>query len=86
MTSLLDSSAATNAVGNVNVSSGASNATSVPVGRKWKSNDVGWEFGILIDEKNQDRVQCTLCVKVFSRGVYRLKEHVANMQGNGVLC
>ena len=63
MTSLPDSSAAPNAIGNVNVSSGASNATSVPVGRKRKSNDVGWEFGILIDEKNPDKVKCIVCEK-----------------------
>ncbi|KAK2654655.1 hypothetical protein Ddye_014511 [Dipteronia dyeriana] len=86
MTSLLDNSDAHNTAGNVNVSSAASNASSVPIGRKQKSNDVGWEFGILIDEKNQDKVKCILCEKVFSRGGYRLKEHVANIQGNVAPC
>ncbi|KAK3221712.1 hypothetical protein Dsin_008737 [Dipteronia sinensis] len=86
MTSLPDNSAAPNPTGNVNVSSGASNATSVPVGRKRKSNDVGWEFGILIDENNPDKVKCILCEQVFSGGVYRLKEHVANIQGNVAQC
>ncbi|TXG63549.1 hypothetical protein EZV62_010543 [Acer yangbiense] len=64
MTSVLDN----NIADNVNVSSSASNAASVPFGRKQKSNDVGWEFGILIDEKNQDKVQCT-CVKRFANSI-----------------
>ncbi|KAK3230385.1 hypothetical protein Dsin_002266 [Dipteronia sinensis] len=62
-----------------NASSGATNANS---GRKHKSNDVGWEFGDIVDEKNLVRVMCLLCKKQFSGGVYRLKEHVANIPGN----
>ncbi|KAK2661380.1 hypothetical protein Ddye_007913 [Dipteronia dyeriana] len=31
-------------------------------------------------------MQCTLCKKVFSGRVYRLKEHVANIVGNVVPC
>ena len=68
-----------------NSSSAASNATS-GIGKKRKSNDVGWEFGVLIDEKNLDKVKCISCEKVFSGGVYRLKEHVANIQGNVAPC
>ncbi|TXG56893.1 hypothetical protein EZV62_018206 [Acer yangbiense] len=51
-----------NTVGNVNVSSGASNTVLVPVRRKQKSSYVGWE------------------------GVYRLKDHVANIHGNVAPC
>ena len=83
MTSEPNSNTVPNAVGHS--SSAASNSNS-GIGRKRKSNDIGWEFGILIDEKNQDKVQCILCKKVVSRGVYRLKEHVANIQGNVAPC
>jgi hypothetical protein len=83
MTSEPNSNTVPNAVGHS--SSAASNSNS-GIGRKRKSNDIGWEFGILIDEKNQDKVQCILCKKVVSGGVYRLKEHVANIQGNVAPC
>ena len=58
--------------------SGASDANSM---LKRKSNDIGWEFGQLIDAKNLDRVKCKLCGKTFSDGVYRLKEHVGHIKG-----
>ncbi|TXG54271.1 hypothetical protein EZV62_019527 [Acer yangbiense] len=83
MTSEPNSNTVLNVVGNS--SSTTSNANS-GFGRKRKSNDVGWEFGILIDEKNQDKVQYILCKKVFYWGLYRLKEHVANIQGNVAPC
>ena len=83
MSSEPNSNAVPNTIGN---SSSAASNTNSGIGRKRKSNDVGWEFGILIDEKNPDKVQCILCKKVFSGGVYRLKEHVANIQGNVVPC
>ncbi|TXG72825.1 hypothetical protein EZV62_001404 [Acer yangbiense] len=83
MTSEPNNNTISNAVGN---SSSAASNTNSGFGRKRKSNDVGWEFEILIDEKNQDKVQCILCKKVFSGGVYRLKEHVANIQGNVAPC
>ncbi|KAK2654060.1 hypothetical protein Ddye_013916 [Dipteronia dyeriana] len=86
MASMSDSNTNPNTTNNVHVSLDASNAALVPVGRKRKSNDIGWEFGILIDEKNPDKVQCTLCKKVFFGGVNRLKEHVANIVGNVVPC
>ncbi|KAK2656297.1 hypothetical protein Ddye_009349 [Dipteronia dyeriana] len=86
MASMPDSNTNLNTTSNVHVSSDASNTASVLVGRKRKFNDVGWEFGILIDEKNPDKVQCTLCKKVFSGGVDRLKEHVTNIVGNVVSC
>ncbi|TXG57574.1 hypothetical protein EZV62_015403 [Acer yangbiense] len=63
--------------------SSASNVNSM---LKRKSNDIGWEFGQLIDAKNLDRVKCKLCGKTFSGGVYRLKEHVGHIKGNVASC
>ena len=63
--------------------SGSSDANSM---LKRKSNDVGWEFGQLVDAKNLDRVKCNLCGKTFSGGVYRLKEHVGHIKGNVASC
>ena len=37
---------------------------------KRKSNDIGWEFGQLIDPRNLDKVKCKLCGKTFSGGGY----------------
>ncbi|KAL5829117.1 hypothetical protein ACOSQ3_018585 [Xanthoceras sorbifolium] len=53
---------------------------------KRRSNDVGWEFGVLIDPKNLDRVKCILCGKVMSGGAYRIKEHIGQISGNVAAC
>ncbi|KAL5826628.1 hypothetical protein ACOSQ3_018466 [Xanthoceras sorbifolium] len=53
---------------------------------KRRSNDVGWEFGVLIDPKNLDRVKCILCGKVMSGRVYRIKEHIGKISGNVAVC
>ncbi|XP_052179005.1 uncharacterized protein LOC127792523 [Diospyros lotus] len=49
---------------------------------KRKSNDIRWEYGMLIDTKNMDKVKCKLCVKVMSGGVYRVKEHIGHIFEN----
>ncbi|CAE5959157.1 unnamed protein product [Arabidopsis arenosa] len=53
---------------------------------KRNSNDVGWEYGILYDSKNPDRVKCKLCRKEMGGGVYRIKEHIAHRKGNVSSC
>ncbi|XP_052177734.1 uncharacterized protein LOC127791759 [Diospyros lotus] len=53
---------------------------------KRKSNDIGWEYGMLIDPKNMDKVKCKLCGKIMSGGVYRIKEHIGNISGNVSAC
>ncbi|TXG66725.1 hypothetical protein EZV62_008000 [Acer yangbiense] len=70
---------------NGNASSAASNTASSPF-LKRKSNDIGWEFGMLADATNPDKVKCKLCGKVFSGGVYRMKEHVGHITGNVSAC
>ncbi|KAL5735039.1 hypothetical protein ACOSP7_032900 [Xanthoceras sorbifolium] len=53
---------------------------------KRKSNDVGWEFGVLVDGKNLDKVKCILCGKIMSGGAYRMKEHIGHISGNVAAC
>ncbi|KAG6518389.1 hypothetical protein ZIOFF_021864 [Zingiber officinale] len=53
---------------------------------KRKSNDIGWEFGMLIDPKNLDKIKCKLCGKIMSEGVYRIKEHIGNIPTNVFGC
>lgn len=53
---------------------------------KRKSNDVGWEYGILADVKNQNKVQCIKCGKTMRGGIHRIKQHIAQMTGNVVAC
>lgn len=31
---------------------------------------------------DSDKVQCKLCKKTISGGVYRMKQHIANIKGN----
>ena len=37
------------------------------------SNDVGWEYGVLVDANNKDKVKYKLCDKVMQGGIYRWK-------------
>ncbi|XP_035830865.1 uncharacterized protein LOC118479311 [Helianthus annuus] len=53
---------------------------------KRKSDDIGWEYGQLVDPNNLDKTQCNLCEKVMSGGVYRLKQHIAGITGNVAAC
>nr|XP_028956498.1 uncharacterized protein LOC103441098 [Malus domestica] len=53
---------------------------------KRSSEDVGWEYGILANPTNSDKVKCKLCDKIISGGVHRLKQHVANIRGNVAAC
>ncbi|XP_010474034.1 PREDICTED: uncharacterized protein LOC104753484 [Camelina sativa] len=58
--------------------SGASGSTVL----KRNSNDIAWEYEMLSDSKNLDKVKCKLCGKDFSGGAYRIKEHIAKIPGN----
>jgi hypothetical protein len=52
-------------------------------GIKRMPNDVGWEYGSVVDASNKNKVKCMLCNIVINGGVYRLKKHVAHV-GNDV--
>ncbi|XP_019178098.1 PREDICTED: uncharacterized protein LOC109173322 [Ipomoea nil] len=61
--------------------------SSQPSTVKRKSNDIGWEYGVIHDpNKSMDKVRCLLCKKVMSGGVYRIKEHIAGILGNVSKC
>jgi hypothetical protein len=53
---------------------------------KRKSDDVGWEYGSLVDPSQLDKVKCMFCNHVSTGGVYRLKQHVANVSNVVAKC
>lgn len=53
---------------------------------KRKSDDVGWEYGSLVDPSKPDKVKCMFCNHVSTGGVYRLKQHVAHVGSAVVKC
>jgi hypothetical protein len=50
------------------------------------SDDVGWEYGVLVDINNKDKVKCILCDKQMCGGVYRLKQHITQEGKNAKKC
>jgi hypothetical protein len=50
-----------------------------PVVLKRNSDDVGWEYGVLVDPLNKEKVQCLLCGHCSSGGIYCLKQHVGHV-------
>ena len=50
------------------------------------SDDVGWEYGVLVDPNNKDKGKCILCDKQMFGGVYRLKQHIAQEGKNAKKC
>ncbi|GJV81930.1 hypothetical protein Tco_1517800 [Tanacetum coccineum] len=61
-------------------------STNVTHPRKQNSNDVGWEFGIIADPNDPDKVQCSKRKKVVSGGVYRITQHIAGIMGSVKAC
>src|SRR4051812_31040590 len=53
---------------------------------KRKSDDVGWEYGSLIDPSNLDKVKCMFCNHVSTGGIYRLKQHVDHVSNAVAKC
>ncbi|GJY04072.1 putative transcription factor/ chromatin remodeling BED-type(Zn) family protein [Tanacetum coccineum] len=78
------------------MASGSAASASVPssvpsvestfAGAKRKSKDIGWEYGVIPDTSNPDRIKCTLCGKLVSGGVTRLKQHIAQITGQTTSC
>jgi hypothetical protein len=50
------------------------------------SDNVGWEFGVLVNPNNKDHVKCTLCDHTMFGGVFRLKQHIAHEGKNSIKC
>ena len=68
-----------------NTSSAASNAIGESDKLKRASNDIGWEYGMLVDPTNLDKLKCKLCGKLVSGGIFRIKQHIA-IKGNMSTC
>ncbi|XP_040255209.2 uncharacterized protein [Aegilops tauschii subsp. strangulata] len=65
----------------------ASSASEVASSRlKRNSDDMAWEFAMLIDPDDLQRVKCKLCGKVMSGGVTRMKQHIAQIKGSMTSC
>ncbi|CAL1355707.1 unnamed protein product [Linum trigynum] len=52
---------------------------------KRKSDDIGWEYGKLIDPYNKDRVMCNFCKNVNSGGINHFKKHIAQKKQDKVV-
>jgi hypothetical protein len=50
-----------------------------PVILKRNSDDVGWEYDVLVDPQNKEKVRCLLCGHCSSGEIYRLKQHVGHV-------
>jgi hypothetical protein len=57
-------------------------------GLRRNSDDMGLEYGVLIDLNNKAKVKYILCDKQMCGGVYRLKQHIAHEANvwRGLLC
>jgi hypothetical protein len=53
---------------------------------KRNSDDVGWEYGVLVDANNKDKVKCKFCKKEMRGGIHRLKQHIAHDAKNVTKC
>ncbi|KAL5764322.1 hypothetical protein ACOSP7_016678 [Xanthoceras sorbifolium] len=71
---------------NTNIRSEGATSNSNESVMKRKSDDIGWDYGKLVDPSNYDRVRCNYCGKIFSGGVHRLKQHIGHIAGNVSRC
>ncbi|WOH11702.1 hypothetical protein DCAR_0831193 [Daucus carota subsp. sativus] len=53
---------------------------------KGKFDNIGWEYGDLVDPGKSQRVKCKSCKRVLSGVVFRLKQHIARIKGNVISC
>jgi hypothetical protein len=67
------------------MSSAASNPSSNAVSKaplvKRNSDDIGWEYGVLVNPDDLNVIKCKLCPMVVKAGIYRLKLHIAGKRG-----
>ena len=49
---------------------------------KRASNDIGWEYGMMVDPTNLDKLKCKLCGKICTSGIYRITLHITNIKGS----
>jgi len=66
------------------ISSAASNPsgfTSKPMPLKRNSDDIGWDYGVLVNPNNLNLIKCKLCGHEVSAGIHRFKHHIAGIRG-----
>ena len=71
------------------MSSAASNPSPAAVNKaplKRNSDDIGWEYGVLINPDDLNVIKCKLCPMVVKAGIYRLKLHIAGKKGQVRSC
>jgi hypothetical protein len=53
---------------------------------KRNSEDIGWEYGTLVNPADLNVIKCKLCPMVVKAGIYRLKLHIAGIKGQVRSC
>ncbi|PWZ45986.1 hypothetical protein Zm00014a_025106 [Zea mays] len=72
------------------MSSAASNPSTQPAVDKQplkrNSDDIGWEYGTIVNPNDWNVIKCKLCPMVVKAGIYRLKLHIAGRKGQVRAC
>ncbi|ONM28905.1 hypothetical protein ZEAMMB73_Zm00001d039466 [Zea mays] len=72
------------------MSSAASNPSAQPAvdkqPLKQNSDDIGWEYGTIVNPNDWNVIKCKLCPMVVKAGIYRLKLHIAGRKGQVRAC
>ncbi|CAN6274248.1 unnamed protein product [Urochloa humidicola] len=66
--------------------SNPSSLPSKPISLKRKSEDVGWDYAVLVDPNKLNVIKCKLCGLLVRAGIYRLKVHIAGIRGQVKPC
>jgi hypothetical protein len=53
---------------------------------KRNPDDIGWQYGVLVNQDDLNVIQCKLCPMVVRAGIYRLKLHIAGIKGQVRSC
>uniref|UniRef100_K3XSF2 DUF659 domain-containing protein n=1 Tax=Setaria italica TaxID=4555 RepID=K3XSF2_SETIT len=64
----------------------APSSNSAMTNLKRNSDDVEWDYGVLVDLTNLNVIKCKLCGLVVKAGIYRLKQHIAHIHGEVKPC
>ena len=57
-----------------------------PTRKPLRSNDPGWKYGYWTYPPGRDAVTCNLCKRKLTGGITRLKEHLAGVYGDALIC
>ncbi|KAF7129648.1 hypothetical protein RHSIM_Rhsim10G0121900 [Rhododendron simsii] len=71
---------------NTSSASAASTAANCDALMKKKSNDVAWDYAVIVDASNKERLRCILCGNVYNGGINRMKKHITQIKGEVASC